>query len=39
MLIFYEIKKPDYIEKVKMTEAESRGGHVVKDANGKCDRD
>ena len=27
-------QKPDYIEKVKMTEAESRGGHVVKDANG-----
>ncbi len=28
-------QKPDYIEKVKMTEAESRGGHVIKDANGK----
>ncbi|MCX7920801.1 MAG: S8 family serine peptidase [Clostridia bacterium] len=28
-------QKPDYIDKVKMTGAESRGGHVVKDANGK----
>jgi RHS repeat-associated protein len=28
-------KQPDKIVKVKMTEAKSRGGHVIKDTNGK----